>query len=47
MAFQARLLALARSHEVLTREGWTGADLGEWWRWRWPRMRRRHPADAA
>ncbi|HYZ32030.1 MAG TPA: HWE histidine kinase domain-containing protein [Crenalkalicoccus sp.] len=27
--FQARLLALARSHEVLTREGWTGADLGE------------------
>jgi PAS domain S-box-containing protein len=28
-AFQARLLALARSHEVLTREGWTGADLGE------------------
>jgi two-component sensor histidine kinase len=29
LAFQARLLALARSHEVLTREGWTGADLGE------------------
>jgi two-component sensor histidine kinase/PAS domain-containing protein len=29
LAFQARLLALARSHEVLTREGWSGADLGE------------------
>jgi two-component sensor histidine kinase len=29
LAFQARLLALARSHEVLTREGWIGADLGE------------------
>lgn len=28
-AFQARLLALARSHELLTREGWSGADLAE------------------
>jgi PAS domain S-box-containing protein len=28
-AFQSRLLALARSHELLTREGWTGADLAE------------------
>ncbi len=28
-AFEARLLALARSHDVLTREGWTGAELGE------------------
>ena len=27
--FEARLLALSRSHEVLTREGWTGADVGE------------------
>jgi PAS domain S-box-containing protein len=28
-AFEARLLALARSHDVLTREGWTGVELGE------------------
>nr|WP_304502903.1 HWE histidine kinase domain-containing protein [Caldovatus aquaticus] len=28
-AFEARLLALARSHELLTREGWSGADLAE------------------
>jgi two-component sensor histidine kinase len=27
--FASRLLALARSHDVLTREGWTGADLAE------------------
>jgi two-component sensor histidine kinase len=28
-AFEARLLALARSHELLTREGWSGAELAE------------------
>lgn len=28
-AFEARVLALARSHDVLTREGWTGVELGE------------------
>jgi two-component sensor histidine kinase len=28
-AFEGRLLALARSHDVLTREAWTGAELGE------------------
>ncbi len=28
-AFEARLLALARSHDLLTREGWSGANLGE------------------
>lgn len=28
-AFEARLLALARSHDLLTREGWSGARLGE------------------
>ena len=27
--FEARLLALSRSHDVLTREGWTGVELGE------------------
>jgi two-component sensor histidine kinase len=28
-AFEARLLALARSHDLLTRDGWSGVDLGE------------------
>ncbi|MFE1597289.1 sensor histidine kinase [Methylobacterium sp. ID0610] len=28
-AFVARLIALARAHDVLTRESWEGADLGE------------------
>mgnify|MGYP001225700809 CR=1 FL=1 len=28
-AFEARLLALARSHDLLTREGWSGVSLGE------------------
>ncbi|MEH3147532.1 MAG: PAS domain S-box protein [Methylobacterium frigidaeris] len=29
VAFEARLIALARAHDVLTRESWEGADLGE------------------
>ena len=28
-AFEARLIALSRAHDVLTRESWEGADLGE------------------
>src|SRR4029453_17437617 len=28
-AFQARLVALARAHDLLTRENWQGAALGE------------------
>ena len=30
-AFQRRILALARAHDLLTREDWTGAPLEEWY----------------